>query len=314
MNRKELLNKAFQRGHFLTVKNKFYSDWLRRFVIDETKADVGAKGDITSDAVLINGKRVRSLIYSRSPGIVAGLEEVSLLLKEHDILVKQLKNDGDRIRKGSKLLLLEGNEKSLLKIERPLLDILSRMSGIATLTDSLLREINCKVPIASTRKLEWRFLDKKAVFIGRGLTHRLALWESILIKDNHLDTLRKEKIKDVVGVALERAWKHRKKAVFIEIETRNEKEALRAFEKFRELKSNRNYPCIVMLDNMETLAIKRIIKKLKNMKLIDYALIEASGGINPSNIKSYANSGADVLSLGYLTTTQRSLDVKLRVI
>ena len=315
MNRKQLLKKAFQRGHLLTVKNKFYRDWIKKFVIDETKADVGSKGDITSNSVLKNGKNVKSVIFSRSEGIVAGIEEVSLLLKQSRIKVRQLKNDGDKMKKGSKLLLLEGNERSLLKVERPLLDILSRMSGISTLTNGLVRKIGNKAPIASTRKIEWRYLDKKAVYVGGGLTHRLALWESILIKDNHLDTLRNEKLKDVIGTSLDRAWKKRNQSVFIEIETANERDAIRAFEKFKEL-SNKggNYPCLVMLDNMKADKIKSIIRKLKGKGLLDYALIEASGGINPGNIKDYANSGADVLSLGYLTTSQQSLDIKLKVI
>lgn len=315
MNRKQLLNKAFNRGHLLTVKNKFYSDWIKRFIIDETKADIGVKGDITSDIVFEDGKNVKAVIYSRSNGIVAGMEEVSLLLKKFGIKVKPLKKDGDKIKKGSKLFLLEGNEKSLLKLERPILDVLSRMSGIATLTNELVKKINNKVPIASTRKIEWRYLDKKAVYIGGGLTHRLALWESILIKDNHLDALRKEKIKDVIGTALERVWKNRKKGIFIEIETTNEKQAIRAAEKFKELqnKSN-NIPCFIMLDNMKSKEIRKIIKKLKSKRLFKHVLIEASGGINPDNIKDYADSGVDVLSLGYLTTTVKSLNMKLRVI
>ena len=314
MNRKQLLNKAFQRGHLLTVKNKLYRDWIKKFIIDETKGDVGIKGDITSNIVLKDGKKVKAVIYSRTDGIVAGIEEVSLLLKDSKICIKQLKKDGGKVKKGSKILLMEGNEKSLLKLERAILDVLSRMSGIATLTNELIKKISNKVPIASTRKIEWRYLDKKAVFIGGGLTHRLALWESILIKDNHLDALRKEKIKDIIGTALERAWNQRNKGIFIEIETSNEKQAVMAFEKFKELKHKNNYPCLVMLDNMSAKKIRNIIKTLKNRNLFDYALIEASGGINPNNIKEYAKTGVDVLSLGYLTTSPKSLDMKLRIL
>ncbi|MBU1005432.1 MAG: carboxylating nicotinate-nucleotide diphosphorylase [Nanoarchaeota archaeon] len=313
MNRGRLLNKAFNRGYLLTVKNKFYKDWIHRFVIDETKADVEGKGDITSDSVL-NGNIVDGVIYSRNGGIVAGIEEVCLLLRESEIKVNQLKNDGDRINKGTKLLLIKGNEKDILKSERPILDILSRMSGIATLTHKLVSMINDKVPIASTRKIEWRYLDKKAVYVGSGYTHRLALWESILIKDNHLDALRKDGVKDAIGVALGRAWKKRKNAVFIEVETGNEKEAIRAAEKFKELNVNNDYPCFVMLDNMEPSDIKGIIGRLRKKRLLDNVLIEVSGGITPENVKSYSTCGADVLSLGYLTTAVKSLDMKLRVI
>jgi len=309
-----LLNKSFNRGYLLTVKNKFYRDWIKKFIVDETKGDIGVKGDITSNAVLKDGN-VKAVIYSRSEGIVAGIEEVSLLLKEHKIKIKQLEKDWDKIKKGSKLLLLEGNGKNILKLERPILDVLSRMSGIATLTNGLVKKINNRVPIASTRKIEWRYLDKKAVYVGGGLTHRLALWESILIKDNHLDALRKENIKDVIGVALERAWKSRSRGTFVEIETINEKQAIRAAEKFKELKGrSNNIPCFIMLDNMKPKEIRRIIKKLKNKGLFSYVLTEASGGINPGNIGQYAKTGVDVLSLGYLTTVVKSLDIKLRII
>ncbi len=314
MNRKQLLNKAFQRGLLLNVKNKFYRDWINKFIIDETKGDIGIKGDITSNNVLKGGK-VKAVIYSRSEGIVAGIEEISLLLNESNIKIKQLKKDGDKIKKGSRLLLLEGSEKELLKLERAILDVLSRMSGIATLTNDLIRKIGNKVPIASTRKIEWRYLDKKAVFIGGGLTHRLALWESILIKDNHLAAIQREEIRDYIGVALERAWRNKNKAIFIEIETSNLKEALAAAEKFKELKDkNNNYPCFVMLDNMKADEIKKIIKELKKRRLFDYVLLEASGGILPENIKEYASTGVDVLSLGYLTTSPKSLDMKLRIL
>lgn len=315
MNRKQLLNKAFNRGYLLTVKNKFYRDWIKKFIVDETKGDIGIKGDITSDAILKSNKKVKAIIYSRSNGVVAGIEEVSLLLKESGINVKPFKEDGDKIKKGSKILLLEGNEKNILKLERPILDVMSRMSGIAILTNDLIKKINNKIPIASTRKIEWRYLDKKAIYIGGGLTHRLALWDSILIKDNHLDALRKEGLKDVIGIALERAWKNRKKGVFIEIETTNEKQAIRAAEKFKELQSkSNNIPCFIMLDNMKVEKIKDIIQKLKSKRLFKHTLIEASGGITPDNIKEYAKTGVDVLSLGYLTTAVKSLNMKLRVI
>jgi nicotinate-nucleotide pyrophosphorylase (carboxylating) len=310
MNRKKLLNKAFQRGHLLTVKNKLYRDWINKFIVDETKGDIG-RGDITSNAVLKNGK-VKAIIYSRSNGIVAGIEEVSLLLKEHKIKIKQLKKDGKKIKKGSKLILLEGNEKNILKLERSALDVLARMSGIATLTNELIQKTKAK--IAPTRKTQWRYLDKKAVYIGGGLTHRLALWESILIKDNHLDALKKGKVKDTIKTAIERAWKNKNKAIFIEIETSNENQAIRAAKKFKELQSSsNNIPCLIMLDNVKPNSIKKIIKKLKRQKLYNNVLLEASGGITPNNIKEYSKTGVDVISLGYLTTSSKALNIKLKL-
>lgn len=306
-----MLNKAFQRGHLLTLENKLYRDWINKFIVDEVKGDIGS-GDITSDSVLRNGKNVKAVVYSRSNGIVAGIEEAFLLLKDSKIIVKSLKNDGDEIKKGSKILILEGNEKDILKLERSVLDLLSRMSGIATLTAELIAKTKGKVGIAPTRKTQWRYLDKKAVYVGGGLTHRLALWESILIKDNHLAALKKEKVEDIIGTALERAWQHRKKGNFIEIEVFNEGQAIRAASKFKELKCK--IPCLIMLDNIGASKVRKIIRKLKNRRLFNNVLIEASGGINPKNIKEYAKSGVDVISLGYLTTASKSLDIKLRII
>jgi len=315
MNRKKLLEKAFQRGRLLTVRNKFYRDWIKRFIVDETKADIGTKGDITTNAVLKDGKRIKAVIYSRSNGIAAGIEEASLLLKDSKIKARQLKKDGAKIKKGSSLLLIEGHGKDILKMERPILDILSRMSGIATLTDSLIKKIKNKVPIASTRKIEWRYLDKKAVYIGGGLTHRLALWESILVKDTHLDAIKKEGVKDPVGISLERAWKKRKKGIFIEIEVNSKKMAVRAAEKFKELQKKADKtPCFIMMDNVKPNEIRKIISELKKKNLYRNILLEASGGINPGNIIKYAKSNVDVLSLGYLTHSVKALDIKQKIL
>ncbi len=308
MNRKHMLNKAFQRGHLLTLKNRFYKDWITKFIIEETKGDIG-KGDITSNSVLRNGKKVKAAVYSRSEGIIAGIEEVSLLLKNYKIKIKQLKKDGSKMKKGTQILRIEGNEKNILKLERSVLDILSRMSGIATLTDTLIKKN--RVAIAPTRKTQWRYLDKKAVYIGGGLTHRLALWESILIKDNHLTALSKETA-DIIETAIERAWKNRKKGIFIEIEVTDEAQAIEAAKKFSQL-DIRSTPCLIMLDNMAPAKIKKIIRRLKKLGLFDHVLIEASGGITPDNIHQYAKTGVDVVSMGYLTTAQRSLDIKLKI-
>jgi len=306
MKRKQLLNKAFQRGHLLTLKNKLYKNWIKKFIIDEIKGDVGIKGDITSNA-LFNGntKKVKAIVKSRSNGIVAGIEEVTFLYKNNKIQVKQIKKDSQRIRKGDILLKLEGKEKDMLRVERSASDLLERMSGIATLTNDLIKKAK-KVGIAPTRKTQWRYLDKKACYIGGGLTHRLALWESILIKDNHLRLL---KAKNPIEYALTKAWKNRDKGIFLEIEVTDGKQAIKAARKFKELQKEK-IPCLIMLDNMAPDKIRKIIKKLKNKRLFDYVLLEASGGINPDNIVSYANSGVDVLSLGYLTNASKALNIK----
>ncbi|UCH11867.1 MAG: carboxylating nicotinate-nucleotide diphosphorylase [Candidatus Omnitrophota bacterium] len=314
MNRKKVLLAAFQRGHLLSLKNPMYRCWIEKFIVDETRGDIGT-GDITSNAVLDKNPVAKAVIKTRENGVVAGAEEAAFLYKSYGLRVKQLKKDGQLMRKGDKLLELEGGEKELLKLERSGLDVLQRMSGIATLTYNLIKKISGRVMIAPTRKTHWRYMDKKAVYDGHGLTHRLALWESILIKDNHLTALRKEGVKDVVGVALERAWKQRKKGIFVEIEVADRKDAIRAAEKFKELQEKSNgKPCFIMLDNMLPGGIKKIVAELKKKKLYGYVLLEASGGINPGNIAAYSKTGVDVLSLGYLTHSSRSLNIKQEII
>ena len=136
MNRKQALSKAFQRGHLLNSKNKNYLHWINKFIIEEVKGDIGWS-DITSNSVLGKGKKVKAIIYSRSTGIVAGIEEVSFLLKDSKIKIKPLIKDSSKIKSNTKIMSLEGNEKDILKLERSCLDIISRMSGIATLTYNL---------------------------------------------------------------------------------------------------------------------------------------------------------------------------------
>lgn len=292
----------------MSLKNKFYKEWFNRFILDEIKADLGRKGDITSGAV-INDKFVDAIVESRENGVIAGIEEVVYIYRKNRIQVKVLKKDGDKIRKGSKILELRGKEKDLLRIERSALDLLQRMSGIATLTYSTIHSINSRIPIAPTRKTQWRYLDKKAVFVGKGLTHRLALWESILIKDNHLRALEKEGVESIVEVAIKRAWKRRKTANFIEIEVGNLKQALDAGRMFKTLNKG-SYPCLVMLDNIPPKKISAIIEKLKKEKLFGHVLLEASGGITPRNVKNYINTGVDVISMGFLTHSSHALDIK----
>ncbi|MBR9699448.1 carboxylating nicotinate-nucleotide diphosphorylase [Candidatus Woesearchaeota archaeon] len=306
MDRKKALLKAFQRGHLLTLDNTMYRDWIEKFIIGETKGDIGS-GDLTSKAVMRKNKKLKAAVVSRQSGIIAGLEEVILLYKRYRIKAIQKKKDGDRIRKGDRILDLEGEEKDLLKIERSALDLMQRMSGIATLTNKTIRAVKNKVQIAPTRKTQWRYLDKKSVFVGGGLTHRLALWESILIKDNHLKALKREGMKNPIEISLKRAWQHRKKANFIEIEVTEKEQAIKAatiFKKFSDI------PCLIMLDNMPPKRIKATITRLKKLNLYSHVLLEASGGITPANEKKFARTGVDVISMGYLTHSSKALDIK----
>lgn len=310
MGREELIKKAFQRGHLLTLKNKSYKEWVESFIENQLNAD--AKEDITTNSVIKNNKRVKAVVKAREMGIIAGLDEVILLYKKYGIKATQAVKDGQKIHSGEIILKLEGKSKDLLKIERVALDIIQRMSGIATLTNKMKDFVGDRMLIACTRKVPWRYLDKKAVYLGGGLTHRLGLWESILIKDNHLNALKIEGIKNPLKVAVERALLNKRKSIFIEVEVINVREALKIASLLKNI--NKDIPFALMLDNMQPREISKVVQKLRKSNLYDKIIIEASGGIKPENIRNYAKTGADFLSMGHLTHSSKALNLKQEIL
>ena len=305
MNRKLLVEKVLQRGHILRITNSWYKNWIEKFIEFKLKSDIG-KGDITTNTLFDNGHIAKALIVAKQSGIIAGVEEVAFLYNKFGIKVSVIKKDGSVIKNNDIILRLKGNIKALFNLERTASDILQRMSGIATLTQELIKKVKNEIRIAATRKTAWCFLDKKAVYLGGGLTHRLGLWDAILIKDNHLNILKKELIKTYIKEAIKRVYNHHSR--FIEIEVTNKKEAIEAAQAFKE--ADFRAPCLIMLDNLAPEKIKEIINELKKKSLYENILIEASGGITPNNILDYVNIGVDVVSLGYLTHSSKIFNLK----
>ena len=311
MDRQKLVEQAYQKGGELNLRNKAYLSWLEWFFNREYIEDLG-KGDVTSLALLPKGKPGKAVLKAKNEGIMAGVEEVTWFLNKHGIKVKAHIQNGSRINKAAAILEVNGKQRDILATERISLNVMQRMSGIATETKRLGSLIaDTETRIAATRKTQWRYLDKKAVYLGGGLTHRLGLWGSILIKDNHLQALKARGEDKPVEKALIKAAKFASKVDFIEIEVASQEEAWAAAAKFKQLKLGK--PCIIMLDNWEPSEIVQIIDKLRKTNLYDYVLLEASGNITPENIKEYAQTGIDVVSLGYLTHSARILDMSLEM-
>jgi nicotinate-nucleotide pyrophosphorylase (carboxylating) len=311
LDRQKLVEVAYQKGKELNLNNKNYLNWLDAFFEKEYRDDVGA-GDITSEAILAENKRRKAVLKAKQSGVIGGIEEVSWFLRKHRLEVKVCIKDSEEILEGETILEIQGGQKDILATERIALNVLQRMSGVATetkrLTD-LLKDYNTR--IAATRKTPLRYLDKKAVFLGGGLTHRFGLWDSILIKDNHLEALKSEGVKDYIETAIAKASAFANKVGFIEIEATSHEEAIRAARKFKDLRLKK--PCVVMLDNMNPLGIIEVIEILRKDALYDSVLLEASGEINPENISKYAGTGVDVVSLGYLTHSAKVLDMSLEM-
>jgi nicotinate-nucleotide pyrophosphorylase (carboxylating) len=311
LDRQKLVELAYQKGKELTLANENYLRWLEAFFEKEYRDDVGA-GDVTSKAVLAENKSRKAFLKAKQAGVIAGIEEVSWFLQRHSLEVKVCIKDGNPVLGGETVLEIQGTQKDLLATERIALNVLQRMSGIATETKRLAELLKASgTRIAATRKAPLRYLDKKAVFLGGGLTHRFGLWDAILIKDNHLETLKSEGTADYIETALTNASAFADEVGFIEIEVTSHEEAIRAAKKFKIL--HLKVPCVVMLDNMAPKAIAETIETLRENALYDSVFLEASGKITPENIQDYARTGIDIVSLGYLTHSAKVLDMSLEM-
>ena len=303
------------RGKELTTRNPAYVAILRRFTVDAVSDDVMGKGDITTNAVLRKNSTRIARIIAKEKGIVAGIEEASWFYSQYGIDFHAFKPDGKGVNNGDVIADIKGKEFDLLKTERVGLNLLQRMSGIATIADEISYRARPML-VAATRKTHWSLLDNKAVFIGGAASHRLGLWDSILIKENHIQTIADEGIPDPIEIAIKRAWNERKKSVFIEIETQTPEEAFRASKIFNQLMkdADERMPCIVMLDNFTPDDARLSIKTLKDEGLYANIIIEVSGNITPENISEYRETGADVASMGYLTHSPKPLNMTQLII
>ena len=272
---------------------------LRRFL----EEDLGFL-DLTSDLLIPKGLKARGVIVVKEEGIIAGLEEAEAIFKSLGLEVNLLKKDGDLAKPGEVVLEVRGDARKILMAERTVLNLMMRMSGIATETRKCverLKKSGLNVRIAATRKTApgLRFFDKKAVMLGGGDPHRFRLDDAVLIKDNHVK---------LVGSVREAVRRIRERLSFVkklEVEVRSVEEAIEAAEEGAD---------ILLLDNMSVEEVKETIKALKSRNLYDKVLLEASGRINFSNLLDYASTGVHILSLGYLTHSVKALDMSLEIV
>jgi nicotinate-nucleotide pyrophosphorylase (carboxylating) len=280
------------------MPRKLLEDKLKTILTE----DIG-QGDITVAAVIPANSYVIASVIAREDGIVAGIEEVTILAQTLGTEVKANVTDGEKIENRQVLLEISGNARTILTFERTLLNLLSRMSGIATKTTILnekFKNAGVKTKIAATRKSTpgLLFFDKKAVAIGGGDPHRLHLDDMVLIKDNHLA---------IVGNVEEAVKKAKANTSFtkkIEIEVTSVADALKAAEGGAD---------IIMLDNFSPQNAKVAVDALREAKF-ENVLIEASGGITEDKILEYATAGVDVVSIGALTHSVKALDISLEII
>ena len=303
-NKNSLVIDFFDRSKNLDINNSDYRKKILDFFIQSILDDEGAR-DETSFSIFSKDNVITVQLISKDRGIICGVDEIELLLNHFGFEYKFYKKEGEKITHGEQLLSIKGDAYQVLLIERTLINVLSRMSGIASLTNQFVIDVCGKVKILGTRKTIWNLLDKKAISIGGGLTHRINLNDNILIKDNHLAAIGGD-----IKLALEKSSQN-KHVDCIEIEVDNRQDALTAAKFIVNANNDKKYA--IMLDNMRPKEIKSVIQEI-NLLGLDNILFEASGGINLENIKDYIDTGVDAISLGCLTHSPRSLDFSLKVV
>lgn len=276
------------------------NEQLQRFITAALAEDVG-DGDHTSLSTIPQGSVGKAQLIIKEQGILAGVEEALAVFHEVDdtLSVTVLKSDGEPVVIGDVALTVSGRVHGILLAERLVLNIMQRMSGIATATHRIVSAIDgTATKILDTRKTTplLRFLEKKAVSIGGGVNHRFGLYDMMLIKDNHVDYA------GGIRNAIARANEYRKsmdRSIAIEVEVRN-------LEEIKQVLAEGGVER-VMLDNFSPAEVREAIA------LIDGRLVtEASGGITIDNIRDYAAAGVDFISIGALTHSVKSLDMSLK--
>ncbi|RAP46987.1 MAG: nicotinate-nucleotide diphosphorylase (carboxylating) [Methanosphaera sp. rholeuAM6] len=272
-------------------------------IIENIYDDIGFE-DITTNSLIPDEKWAQAEILCKEDGILAGMEVAHYIINEFDLNISSTYLDGDEIHKGDVILEFEGRAKDILMVERSILNYMMHLSGIATTvrkTCDKVHDINPNIRVACTRKTTpgLQKLEKKAVEIGGGDTHRFKLDDCVLIKDNHIQ---------VVGGVIESIELAKEKVSFtkkIEIEVESEDDAIRASMFGAD---------IIMLDNMTPDEISSVLNTLSQRRLRDDVIIEVSGGITPNNIENYAKLDVDVISSGFITNSSQSLDLSLNII
>ncbi|MBA9087544.1 nicotinate-nucleotide pyrophosphorylase (carboxylating) [Fontibacillus solani] len=260
--------------------------------------DIGA-GDITTAVTVPQGHESKGIIHAKEAGIVAGIEIAQRVFEVVDrtLTFTPLVKDGDSVAKGTVLAVVEGSTHSVLTGERLALNLLQRMSGIATKTRTFIDVLNgLPVRLVDTRKTTpgHRMLEKYAVRVGGGSNHRFGLYDAVMIKDNHI------KGSGSIAEAVSRARANIPHTMKIEVETENLMQVDEALTAGAD---------IIMLDNMEPGLMKQAVSHIKEKA--PHVIVEASGNVSLQTIRSIAESGVDVISVGRLTYSFESLDISL---
>lgn len=260
------------------------------------REDLGDRGDITSEAVVPDETHAVANLVARTAGVVAGLEVAHAVFAtvDPDVEFEPIVHDGDRVAKGTVLAGVSGRARSILTAERTALNLLARMSGVATATARLSEAVaGTTAQITDTRKTMpgLRLLDKYAVTVGGGVNHRMGLYDQVMIKDNHIVAA------GGIGAAVAAVRKLHRDRVKVTVEV----EDLDQLSKVLESGADR-----VLLDNMDLEMLREAVGMVgEEMET------EASGGVTMETVRAIAETGVDFISVGWITHSAPQLDIAL---
>ena len=288
-------------------------DWKSkriRTILEAALAEDKVANDITTALTIDPGLRASGTIIAKEPCVVSGLGCIPMFLEifgkmsntpvgRFEIVSHPEIFDGVKVRKGQTLAVIRHNAAAILSCERVILNLMQRMSGIATLTNEFVKAVNgTKTKVLDTRKTipGLRILDKYAVCCGGGVNHRLDLQDGILIKNNHIS------LGGGLPNVLERALKGRKTGQIVQVEVRSQTELDQAIAGGAES---------ILLDNMTPKIVKKAVKQIRSA--LPNVPIEASGNMNLKTIRAYALAGADFVSVGALTHSAVAVDLSMKI-
>ena len=281
---------------------KEYLPYVEELIELAIKEDIG-DGDHTSLASIPAEERGRMKLLVKQEGIIAGIEVAQMVMRrlDPDVKFEQKIEDGARVKPGDIAFYVEGRVISLLQAERIVLNIMQRMSGVATQTSVYVKELEgLKAKVLDTRKTTpgMRVLDKMAVKLGGGENHRMGLFDMILLKDNHID------FAGGIKPAIEKVRKYlasKGKNLPVEVEVRSLKDIEEVFEAGGVDR--------IMLDNFSLPLTREAVRRINGR-----AEIESSGGITLDTLREYGEAGVDYISVGALTHQIKSLDMSLKAV
>jgi nicotinate-nucleotide pyrophosphorylase (carboxylating) len=273
-------------------------DWIRKQIQHWLAEDIGT-GDITTLVTIAESHQSVGVIHAKEDGIIAGIPVASLVFEVVDPSLRFTPKveDGMKAARGTVLAEVEGKTHSILTGERLALNLLQRMSGIATKTRTFVEALGGRpVRLVDTRKTTpgHRMLEKYAVRIGGGHNHRFGLYDAVMIKDNHI------KAAGGVAQAIRAARNSIPHTMKIEVETETMEQVREAAEAGAD---------IIMLDNMDLSTMRQAVAEIKSIAPL--TIVEASGGVTLQTVCDIADTGVDVISVGGLTYSFKSLDISL---